>query len=217
MGLILNPEVEEQVKETFQNLKNPVTLVAFTQELECQFCRENRQLAEEITNLSPLLKLEVYNFLTDKEKALEYWVDMVPAIVVKGERDYGIKFYGIPAGYEFSSLIEAIKMVSAKESGLSEKTKEILKTITKPVDIKVFVTLTCPYCPPAVKIAHRFALESNLIQASMIETTEFPHLANKYNVYAVPKTVINETIQFAGALPEETFLAEILKSQVSGL
>ncbi len=217
MGMILSATVEEELKRSFQDLKNPVELVVFTQELECQFCRENRQLAEEVINLSPILKLSVHNFLTEKERALEYWVDMVPAIVVKGERDYGIKFYGIPAGYEFTSLIEAIKMVSARDSGLSEKTKETLKKLTKPIDIKVFVTLTCPYCPGMVKLAHQFAFESNFIQAAMIESAEFPHLAHRYDVYAVPKTILNETLSFEGTLTEDLFLAEVLKTQASGL
>lgn len=217
MGLILTPEVEKEIREVFKELKEPVELVVFTQELECQFCRENRQLAEEITNLSPLLKLSVYNFITDKDKALEYWVDMVPAIVVKGEKDYGLKFYGIPSGYEFNSLIETIKMASLRDSGLSEKTKEALRGLSKPVDIKVFVTLTCPYCPAAVKLAQRFAFESSFIQACMIDAAEFPHLAHKYDVYAVPKTILNDAISFEGALPEDLFLMEILKTQASGL
>jgi glutaredoxin-like protein len=217
MGLILSQEVEDEVREIFKGLKEPVELIVFTQELECQFCRENRQLAEELTALSPQLKLSVYNFLTEREVALEYWVDMVPAIVVKGEKDYGIKFYGIPGGYEFNSLIETIKMVSLRDSGLSEKTRDALRSIKKPVDIKVFVTLTCPYCPGAVKLAHQFAFESPFIQSAMVEVAEFPHLANKYNVYAVPKTVLNESISFEGALPEDLFLAEVLKTQASGI
>ncbi|MCS7258343.1 MAG: thioredoxin family protein [candidate division WOR-3 bacterium] len=211
MGIIITSEIEQKLKENFiKNLKEPVKLIVFTQELECQYCRENRILAEELSKLSPLINLEVYNFLTDKEKVSEYQVEMVPATVIVGKKDYGIKFYGIPAGYEFTSLIETITMISNDNSQLQEKTKLELQKITRPINIKVFVTPTCPYCPGAVILANRFALESFAVTSAMIEATEFPHLSNKYQVYAVPKTVINETVTFVGQLSEEEFLEKLL-------
>jgi glutaredoxin-like protein len=212
MGLIIDEPSEAKIKESFQSLKNPVKLIVFTQEFECQYCRENRALAEELVKLSPLLSLEVYNFVTDKEKVQQYEIEMVPAIVVVGKKDYGIRFYGIPGGYEFTSLIETIKMISSGDSGLTDKVKESVRKITKPINFKVFVTLTCPYCPPAVINAHRFAFENNLIKSNMIEAGEFVHLSNRYNVYAVPKTVINDTVQFEGAMSEDQFLAEVLRA-----
>jgi Thioredoxin domain len=63
-----------------------------------------------------------------------------------------------------------------------------------------------------VRLAHQFALESDMITADCIEATEFPDLAGRYRVYAVPKTVINERRFVEGALPEEFFLDEILKT-----
>ena len=209
---ILNEQVRQQVKKEFANLQDDVRLVVFTQELECQYCRENRSMAEEIAAISSKITTEVYNFITDKEKANAYKIDKIPAIVVEGVKDYGIRFYGIPAGYEFSSLIEAIKIVSKRDSGLSPESKKLLKRIDKPVHIQVFVTPTCPYCPMAVKLAHKLALESDFITADMIEAAEFPHLANKYNVFGVPKTVVNEKIQFEGALPEAAFVSQALST-----
>jgi len=164
-----------------------------------------------VASLSDKISIEVYNFAIDKEKAQEYKVDKIPAIVVMGEKDYGIRFYGLPGGYEFVSLIEAIKAVSARDSGLTSESRELVKKLTRPVHIQVFVTLTCPYCPQAVKLAHQLALESDLIRADMIESAEFPHLVNKYNVFAVPKVVVNEKIQFEGALPEPAFLEQVMK------
>jgi len=139
-------------------------------------------------------------------------VDKIPAIVVKGERDYGVRFYGVPAGYEFSSLLEAIKAVSPGESGLAPETKEALRGLEAPLHLQVFVTLTCPYCPRAVQLAQRMAIESEMVRADMVEASEFPHLAHKYNVFAVPKTVLNEELSFEGALPESLFLEELMKA-----
>jgi glutaredoxin-like protein len=210
MGTIIPPQIEAKLKETFvPSLKDPVKLLVFTQELECQYCRENRLLAQEVAGLSDLIGLEVYNFINDKEKVSEYQVAMVPAIVPVGKKDYGIRFYGIPAGYEFTSLLETIKMISQGHSGLTETTKIALQFVTKKIEIKVFVTPTCPYCPAEAILAHRFAFENDFITSETIEVSEFPHLSNRYRVYAVPKTVINETVQFEGSVSEAEFLERL--------
>lgn len=144
----------------------------------------------------------------------KYGVDKIPAIVVLGEndKDYGIRFFGVPAGYEFSSLLEAIKIASSGDSGLSPEAREAVGNIKNQVHIQVFVTLTCPYCPPAVQTAHRLAVESDLIRADMVETSGFPHLANRYGVYAVPKVVMNDRVSFEGALPGKAFVDHLLQA-----
>ncbi len=60
-------------------------------------------------------------------------------------------------------------------------------------------------------LAHQIAIESELVRADMVEVTEFPHLANKYQVFGVPRTVINETIHVEGAVPEAMLMAELMK------
>jgi predicted DsbA family dithiol-disulfide isomerase len=62
-----------------------------------------------------------------------------------------------------------------------------------------------------VRLAHQFALESDLITADMVEATEFPHLAQRYSVRAVPRTIINETGVIEGSLPPQQF-AEALRA-----
>ncbi|MGB9727193.1 MAG: protein disulfide oxidoreductase [Nitrososphaeria archaeon] len=209
---ILSEKVRSRVKSIFSELESPVKLVLFTQEFECETCADTRQLLEELSSLSEKIKLEVYDFVSDKDKVEKYKIDKIPAIVVEGKKDYGIRFYGIPGGYEFNSLLHAIKIVSTENSGLSQEIKNMLKSLTKPIHIQVFVTLTCPYCPMAVETAHKIALESDLVRAEMIDATEFPHLANKYQVFAVPKVVINDKISFEGALPELSFVRHVLKA-----
>jgi alkyl hydroperoxide reductase subunit AhpF len=97
---------------------------------------------EEVAGLSDQLTLEVYNFLLDKEKVAEYGVDNVPATVIRNSKNYGIKFYGIPAGYEFSTFLDAILSVSKGDSGLKPETREKLAAVTEPVHLQVFVTPT---------------------------------------------------------------------------
>lgn len=62
-----------------------------------------------------------------------------------------------------------------------------------------------------MRLAYQFAIENDLIRADAIEASEFPELAGKHRVYAVPKTVINDVDFIEGSLPEEFFLEEILK------
>jgi glutaredoxin-like protein len=211
---IIPEEHKKHVKEEFEkNLQDPVRLVVFTQELECQFCKQTRELVEEVATLSDKIAVEVYDFVKDNGKAAEYRIDKVPAIAIIGSKDYGIRIYGIPYGYEFNPFIEAIINVSKGATDLSEETKQKLKSIDKPLHIQVFVTLTCPYCPLVTALAHKFAMENDLIRADVIEAAEFPHLAQKYSIMGVPKVVINEQIEFVGALPEENFLQQILLAQ----
>jgi len=212
---LLDKKTTEQVTEELAGLANTVKLIVFTQEFECTYCKENRQLAEEIAQLSDLVEIEVYNFVTDKDKAEELNIDKIPAIAVIGREDYGIRFYGIPAGYEFTSLLQAIKTLGTGELPFEEETVEFLKSIDRPVHLQVFVTPTCPYCPQSVVLAHQLAIASPMVYADMVEATEFPHLSQRYQVMGVPRTVINETEYVEGAAPADMILDKI-KSALAG-
>jgi glutaredoxin-like protein len=210
---LLRDEDREQIHEEFAELETPVTLVVFTQELECQYCSETRQIAEEVAALSEQIELQIYDLVADSDKAEELGIDKIPAtIVMRGgddPKDYGIRFYGIPSGYEFATLIEDIKMVSTGETGLSDATRKQVAALESPVHFQVFVTPTCPYCPRAVLLAHQLAMESELVRGDMVEAIEFPHLSNKYQVQGVPRTVINETVHIEGAMPEAMIMARL--------
>lgn len=139
---ILKARDKKTVEKEFAKLQDPVKLVYFTQEMECQFCEQTRELLEEVAELSDKLSVEVYDFVKDKEKALQYNIDKIPATIVEGNKDYGIRFFGVPSGYEFVTLMESIIDVSTSESGLSEKTKSLVQPINTPIHIQVFVTPT---------------------------------------------------------------------------
>jgi glutaredoxin-like protein len=139
---LLNEQIAKEVRAALDGLETPVTLKVFTQEMECHYCKENRELAEEVAALSDKLSVEVYDFVNDQAVVEEYGIDKVPAIAVVGARDYGVRMYGIPSGYEFGSLIEAIKLVSEGDSGLSEETRRLVAQLEKPVTVQVFITPT---------------------------------------------------------------------------
>lgn len=142
MPMIQPKDREYLQKEFAAKLVHPVKLVMVTQEFECDFCKETRQIVEELAELSDKITAEVYDFVADKEKIAAYNIARIPAIAVIGEKDYGIRFYGIPSGYEFSSLVESIMMVSRRESGLKDATKKALAELKQDLHIQVFVTPT---------------------------------------------------------------------------
>lgn len=199
--------LEEELKE---KLEKPVKIVVFTQEMECPYCAQTRSLIEELAALNSKIAVEVYDFLADSAKAKEYGVDKVPAVAIVGEKDYGIRFYGLPYGYEFQTLLDGIISVSKGKTDLSERVREKLKTIKTPVHIQVFVTLTCPYCSAAAILAYKFAMENDFIKADVVDVSEFPHIGLEYGVMGVPKTVINERVEFIGTVPEEVLLEHVL-------
>jgi len=195
-----------------RELEKDVRLVVFTQDFECEYCATNRELMEELASLSDKIKLEVFDFEKDYEKAQRWGIDKIPATAVFGIREYGIRFFGLPMGYEFPTLIDAIIDASRGTTKLQPAIKEKIKSIREPVHIQVFVTPTCPYCPRVVRIAHQLAIENEFIRADMVEVMEFPQLVNKYDIMAVPKTIINDAFSFEGALPESHFVEYVLSA-----
>lgn len=217
MSALLNEEIKQQVSEVFAQLKEPVQILFFGSRQNCDYCPETRQLAEEVAALSDKISLGIYDLQEDAEIARQYQVDKAPALVLAardGETvtDMGVSFSGIPAGHEFTSLIQSLLLVSQRDSGLSEASRTFLKNLDRPLRLQVFVTPTCPYCPRAVVLAHSMAMENPLIRAEMIEATEFPELADRHGVHGVPHTAINDgQAHVIGAVPEADLLAEIRK------
>jgi len=206
---LMDQQTADEVKKRLEALASEVKIIFFKETLLCQTCGPAEDFYKEVAGLSSKVKLEIYNRVTDTEKAAAYGVTLTPAAVIEGAGGARVRFYGIPAGYEFVSLLEALKNSAAAAQELQPETLAALAEIKTPVTIKVFVTPTCPYCPAAVVLAHKFALASPQITAEMVEATEFPELSAKYEVEGVPKTVVNEKTGLVGAQPEYALLKAV--------
>lgn len=213
MGL-LSGEDRDYLKGMYAGMSNDVNILFFKSENKelCGFCDDIRSILDELSSLSERIKVTEYSFENDKGKVEEFGIEMAPAMVLMGNKDIGIKYYGIPAGYEFSSLVEDINDIGMNLIVLEDEVKETLNKIDKPVHIKVFVTHTCPYCPQAVRTAHKFAMQSSFIKADMVDANTFFDYASSYNVGSVPRVIINEKHHFEGGLPDEEYLKEILNA-----
>ncbi|HAF94900.1 MAG: hypothetical protein A2X34_03955 [Elusimicrobia bacterium GWC2_51_8] len=212
MANLIDEKVKADLKPILASLKSQVRLLLFTQKSARPACARQEELLRELCALSGMLKLEIHDLVLDGDTALNYKIDKTPATAVVGARDYGIRFYGLTGGYEFTSLLEAITMVSKGRSNLAPQLEEMLKKIKVPVHLQVMVTLTCPYCPEMVHVAQEFAFVNEHIRADMVEASEFPEVARKHQVTGVPKTIINGTHSFEGALPAPEAFLEMIKA-----
>jgi alkyl hydroperoxide reductase subunit F len=208
---LMDVETKDKIREMFAGISGPVNIIYFSAEKDCPYCRDQRTLLEEVARLSDKLRLVVYDFGRDQGLARRYRVDKVPATIINGAREYGIRFFGFTAGHEFTSLINSIILVGSGDSGLDPELEKLVRTIAKPVHIEVMVTLTCPYCPQAVDAAHQLAFVNEHITADMVEASEFPELSKTYDVSGVPKTMINTHAGFTGALSVQSVYLEIIK------
>lgn len=148
MSNLLNESIRAQVRDVFdQQLKQPVGVFFFEKKDDCETCDDAKQLLEEVVSLSDKLFFEVHDLEDEADVAQKYHVDKAPGIIFVGKDDdqmidYGVRMSGIPSGHEFSTLIHDLILVSGRDSGLEQKTRDELKKLTKPVHLQVFVTPT---------------------------------------------------------------------------
>jgi glutaredoxin-like protein len=211
---LLDDEILSDVTEMMSALPNSVTLTLFTDDEECEYCPQITQLLEEVSATSDKVDLEVFEIHKNADQAGALNINKAPAIAILGEdgKDYGMRFFGIPSGYEFSTLLNSIQRASLGSSELDASTKSFLKELSEPVNLQVFVTPTCPYCPRAAVLAMDMAVESDLVNADVVESAEFAELANQYNVMGVPLSVVNGTERVEGAAPPRQIVAAIRKT-----
>ena len=138
----LSPQDELAVKKEFERLTGPVKLTVFATELGPESNGQTVALIKEVAALDERISVAVLNPHIERAEAETYGVDVTPSVIVEGARDYGIRFLGIPAGYEFSNLVDSIIATSSGETGLSDETKAALDGLTEDVVIKVFATPT---------------------------------------------------------------------------
>jgi glutaredoxin-like protein len=189
---------------------NSVRITFFEQSIGCDSCLPTRRALEAIVRDNPSVTLDVLNLVLDRDRAAEFGVDRVPAVLVSSAGADRIRYYGAPLGNELPTLHQAIRMAATGETGLTEQSRAQLKTLSKPVTLQVFFTPTCVYCPQMIALANKAAVESPLVTSVAIDATEFPDLVRRYNVNGVPKTIVNDTVEIMGAAHEEDFITSIV-------
>jgi len=224
---LLSTAIRDDLRQRFEGLPGAVTLALFDHgpeadrpaDQKCEFCQEAIALAQELAELSDKIQVEVHHLADGSDSAASlFHVDRAPAWVLlgPGRQDFGIRFFGIPSGYEFSTIVADVVQLSRGEPDLSADTVRQLAAIDSEVLMRVFVTPTCPYCPQAVYLAHQMAMASPRVTAEAFEATEFPDLVHQYQVRGVPKTVLNDNLTVEGAVPEKHLLEMLTRASREG-
>lgn len=169
---------------------------------ECESCAPLREVAEALADVSPHIRLTVSERRDGDAPVLE---------IARPGETARVSFKGFPGGYEFGTLVDAIERVSRNDLALNENTLAALESLESDVELMVFVTPTCPYCPSAASMANRLALASPRITATTVEANEFAELSARFGVRGVPQTVVNQQGIFVGALPEAAFVEQVLR------
>jgi alkyl hydroperoxide reductase subunit AhpF len=135
------------------HLQDPVTIELFTEKKsmlyipgrrECEYCAETEELLSEVAGLSDKVTLVVNDMKASPDTAVAEGIaeDMLPAFLLKGAGRGKLRFFGIPAGYEFSSLVQDVVDASTGVTQLTQGTKDELARLENDVHIRVFVTPT---------------------------------------------------------------------------
>jgi glutaredoxin-like protein len=182
---------------------------------ECVYCEDVKTLLEELAHLSDKISLTVHELSEAREEAARLGVDKVPGIVIRGQANRPVRFFGIPSGNEFPGFVETLIDASRGAVGLSPETLKQLRKVKSQVHVQVFVTPTCPYCPALARTAQELALASPKARVDVVEASEFPALTQRYGIRGVPTTVIDDSIIQVGAM-DEAGLVQLLLRAVEG-
>ncbi|MFX1483210.1 MAG: thioredoxin family protein [Promethearchaeota archaeon] len=213
MVVEMDDATRDQVREMFSELEDDVTIHLFIQNHNCLYCNDVKDLVTQVADLSDKINVSEHKGNLDEKDAQEMGIEHTPAIVLHGKKPYNIKFYGIPAGHEFGALIGTIMDVSKGESPLPTEVIEDIASIEKPINIKVFVTPQCPYCPNMTRLAHQAAIINPLITSEMIESLEFQEETQNYEVFGVPKVILNEKVSIEGLPPMDMFIEKLFEAE----
>ncbi len=177
----------------------------------CPTCRPTQELLQELASLTDKISLRLHVLEEEPELARSMGVDRVPAIVLRGRDGVALKFFGFPGGYEFPELVDTIVHLSREEAPVPEEAQRHIRQLKQDVLVRVFVTPTCPYCPQMARAAYGLAMVNPKVHAEVVEVSQFPELSKRYNVRAVPLTVINERVAIPGAIPAKVLAEQIVK------
>ncbi len=209
---VLSETDKTEITKILSNMGGQIDVILFTSETGCFSCSKTETLMREIDQLSDKINLKVYDINKNKDMATNYNIELVPAIVVIGKEDYGIKHYGFPGGKEFSPLLEVMISSSMGRPVVSEEITKKLDTIPNNIEVKIFVTPTCPSCPDMVRGAYYYSLVSDKVSTVTIMSNEFEEYSNKYKISAVPTVIFNEKFSREGQMAEETFVNYLVVS-----
>ena len=178
---------------------------------ECAFCEETATLMEEIASLSERISLTEHELSASEAIARELGVDKVPGVVIRGQTNRPLRFFGLPSGGQFPVIIDSMIDAASGKVDLLPESVRTLRKLKTDVKLQVLVTPTCAHSPAVVRLAYKLALQSVRIKLDVIEAVEFPQLTTRINLRATPTTVIDDKMAIPGSLDEATLVQSIMR------
>ena len=209
---IMDEDIERRLRNKFEKeMKREIEIVVIKsdKEEECQLCGLTIELINKLSEVSNKIKVKIYE--KSSAAAKKYSIERVPSILID-PTNYKIVYTGAPIGEEGWAFIETMVLVSQDDSKLSQEAREKLKELKDERHIEVYVTPTCPYCPLAVLLANKVAIEGKgKVKAECIEVQENMDLAMKYNIRSVPQQIIDGKVSSVGVQPELKFVEDVIR------
>lgn len=200
----------EWARFQLSKLGGPVKVRVFASPDHCVFCNTVDEVVGRLAEMSDRVIVLWSGFGHDEPAARDYGIERHPAVVVEGRGDLGLRFTGVPMGYQFGVLVEDLVMASTGETDLSEEVKIKLRSVDEPVSIKVYTLPDCLGSPFMARAAHKFAIETGEIAADVVDLLEFADLAAEEKVLETPKTVINGKVEVQGTISERELADRVL-------
>jgi glutaredoxin-like protein len=178
---------------------------------DCLYCKEVQLLLEELASLSDRISLTVHDVEDAERLATTLGVDKVPAIVIRGQTNRPVRYFGLPTGTEFVGFVDTLVDAATGKVELRPETVRQLRKLKNDLKLQLFITTSCQYCPALVRIAAKLALQSNRIKLDIVEVAEFPALMQRYNLRVAPTIVIDDEVTLPGSMDEATFVETLLR------
>lgn len=216
-------EHEAQFKREMVKLKDEIKLVVFTDVKEqdgkkirrCMSCDGTMSLLEGLSSFSNgKLTIEEKSIDIDIDEAKKYNVERIPTILFldKDEKEV-IRYMGNPLGAETPPFIQSLIYFSGVRSFYEDAIITNLKHMQKST-LKLFLTLTCPYCPGVVPIVNLFAMLSRgKVKTEIIDINVNNDLAERYKIQGVPHVMINEDQHIYGVFSPQDLLEKITRGK----
>ncbi|HEU0074915.1 MAG TPA: thioredoxin family protein [Dehalococcoidia bacterium] len=210
-----------RIRARFSQLKSRVRIDFFTflkqGELavagrECAHCDDIQAMLEDLAAVSTRIALTIHDVEADIEIAHKLDVDKIPAIVIRGQTNRAVRYFGSPSQRQFAVFIETLLTASAGATELKAETLRLLRKLRTDVSVRVLVTPTCTFSPAMAFNALRFGLQSTRVKVDVIDVTQFPAVLQRVGVPAVPLTIVNDTYATPGVLGESDMAQAILQA-----
>lgn len=216
---LLDDATRNQIRPVLSGLRHPLELIVYTGGSlvvpgrdPTGHQRETLALLREVAELGPIEVIE--RPLAGDAKAAAAGIRLAPTIVFrrKGEQRLNLRFAGLPGGYEFTTLLETLRLLGGDGAdGADAQEAGEFDDLEESVTLRTFVTPTCPHCPRSVLTTFKLALANPKLIAEGVEASEFPLLSQQNRIQSVPDTIVSGRSQtrVLGAQPEPVFVEAV--------